>query len=188
MGNIAGRIRKDVFFVASATVVIIAKPAYDCTVRLVQSGASIIAKNQCNQRYKQLDAIEANVEKVVKVINETNERCNERLAAMEANVEKVAKVINETYECLTYFKDAEKHLNAKLPMYEEVKVCTEKIKSSETKLSNVESKVLESYDHIKNAGATINELPHVIEEIAKKYSMLLHNEHSQIAKLIDKTF
>ena len=139
------------------------------------AAAVIIAKPVCNFVKHRLEAVEADVKKVIKLIEETNE-----------SLDKVKQTIVDSNNNIV--KTNETLPNKMSKMEENVlKTVDNIIKVNETlpnRMLRMENMMSETVNGITKTNEAVDALPGTIDATAKKYSMYLHDEHVNMFELM----
>ena len=155
-------------------------------VCIVGAAAVIIAKPACDFVKHKLEAVEANVKKAIKIIEETNE-----------SLEKVKQTIDELpggdSETVLRAIDNIVKTNETLPnrmsemeetMLETVNGVMKTNEALPNRMSKMEEMMFETVNSVMKTNEVVNALPGTMDATAKKYSMYLHDEHVNMFELM----
>ena len=150
---------------------------------IVGAAAVIIAKPVCDFVKHRLEAVEADVKKAIKLIEETNESLDQVKQTIvdgkSDNSDTVLRAIDNIMKT-----------NETLPnRMEEVVLRTVDgfVKTNEAlpnMMSKMEDMMSKTIDGVTKTNEAVDALPETIDATAKKYSMYLHDEHVNMFELM----
>lgn len=150
---------------------------------IVGAAAVIIAKPVCDFVKHRLEAVEADVKKAIKLIEETNESLDQVKQTIvdgkSDNSDTVLRAIDNIMKT-----------NKTLPnRMEEVVLRTVDsfVKTNEAlpnMMSKMEDMMSKTIDGVTKTNEAVDALPETIDATAKKYSMYLHDEHVNMFELM----
>jgi F0F1-type ATP synthase membrane subunit b/b' len=145
-------------------------------VCIVGATAVIIAKPACNFVKHRLEAVEADIKKAIKLIEETNE-------SLDKVKQTIDELPNRESETVLRAIDNIVKTNEMLPnKMEEVMLKT--VEGVNMLQNKMEEMMLETVEGVTRTNRAVNMLPETIEATAKKYSMYLHDEHVNMFELM----
>ena len=155
---------------------------------IVGAAAVIIAKPVCDFVKHRLEAVEADVKKAIKLIEETNESLDK---VKQTIVDGKSNNSDTVLRAIENVMKTNETLPNRISEMEEVVLRTVDgfVKTNEAlpnMMSKMEGIMSKTIDGVTRTNEAVDALPGTIDATAKKYSMYLHDEHVNMFELMSR--